>query len=64
MEHIKGRTKKHYREKPDREIGEEGRRKTWDWELMKYYIHKEAAVSPDILEQLCSFEKTAGNEQR
>jgi hypothetical protein len=64
MEHRKGRTKKGYREEPDREIGEEGRRKAWDWELMKYYIHKKTAVSPDILERLLCFENTAGEEPR
>jgi hypothetical protein len=63
LENMKGRTKKRYREEPDRELEVKGRRKVWDWELTTYYIHKKAAVFPDILERLCSFEKTAGKEQ-
>jgi aminopeptidase-like protein len=64
MENIKGRTKKRWREELYQETEVEGRRKVWDWELTKYYIHKEAAISPDVLERLCNFEKTAGEEQR
>jgi hypothetical protein len=65
MEHMKERTKKQHREEPDR--GAEGRKKVWDWELMKYYVHKKAVVSPDDLkryERLLNFEKTTGEERR
>jgi hypothetical protein len=64
MENMKGRTKKRYRKEPDREIGEEGRRNVWDWELTKYYIHKKAAISPDVLERFLCFEKTTREERR
>jgi hypothetical protein len=51
MENMNGRTKKQGREEPDRETEAEGRRKAWDWELMKYYCHKKAAVSLNDLKR-------------
>jgi hypothetical protein len=67
MKHMKEQTNTQHREEPDREIEAEGRKKVWDWELMKYYVHKEAAVSLDDLkryERLLRFEKTTGEERR
>jgi integrase len=61
MKTINGRIKKQCGKEPDREIGVEGRRKAWNRELMKYYAHKEAAVSPEHLkryERLFDFAKT------
>jgi deoxyadenosine/deoxycytidine kinase len=67
MENMKERTKKQHREEPDRKIEAEGRKKVWDWKLMKYYVHKEADVSSDDLkryERLLNFEKTTGEKRR
>jgi hypothetical protein len=67
MENMKERTKTQLRKEPDREIEAEGRKKVWDWELMKYYVHKEADVSPDDLkwhEQFLNLEKTTGEGRR
>jgi hypothetical protein len=67
MENMKGRTKKPHREEPDGEIEVKGRKDPGDPELMKYYVYKEAALSPSILkryERLFSFEKQGGEGRR
>jgi hypothetical protein len=70
MENIKGQIKKQCGKEPEPEIEAEGRRNTRNRELMKYYAHKEAAVSLEDLklyERLFNFEKTpesGGGEQK
>jgi hypothetical protein len=66
MENIKERTKKQCRGEPEWEIETEGRRKTWNGELKKYYSYKEVVGSLEELkryDRFFNFEKTPVNAE-
>jgi hypothetical protein len=64
IRNVKERIKKYRREKPGRGIGAVSRKNPGNGELMKYYCHREAAVSLNETERLFSFGKKAEEERR